>query len=62
MRLSQKYADHGAELLAIQQYITESDGSPTDDATRLGISTDEVTYENTAGRGPFSSPVKSVII
>ena len=70
MRLSQKYADHSAELSAIANYITAGDGSPSDDAIRLGISAAEIgmnvylriAYENSAGRGPFSLPMKAIVI
>ena len=43
MRLSQKYADHAAELDATVNYITGDAGAPSDAAERLGISADEVT-------------------
>ena len=42
MRLSQKYADHSAVLSAIANYITAGDGSPSDNAIRLGISAAEI--------------------
>lgn len=43
MRLSQTYADHSVELLTALNYLMGADGLPTADATRLGISADEVT-------------------
>lgn len=42
MRLSQKYADHSAELGGITNYLTGTGGGLSDDATRLGITVEEL--------------------
>ncbi|MGI9297538.1 MAG: hypothetical protein ACR2QC_06540 [Gammaproteobacteria bacterium] len=42
MILSQKYADHSAELLTIVDYVLAGDGSPTQRATELGMTGEEV--------------------
>ena len=46
MILSQRYADHFAELASFSAYITGDDGAPSDNATRLGITAAEVTSIN----------------
>ncbi len=56
MRLSQRYADHSAELVVIVDYIMGSDSAPTADAIRLGISADEVNSISVYGE-VFSCPV-----
>lgn len=42
MILSQLYADHSAELSTIEAYIESAPGGPSEDATRLGITAEEV--------------------
>ena len=42
MRLAQRYFDHSTELTSILFYLQSEAGGPNDNATRLGVSADEV--------------------
>ncbi len=43
MRLSQRYAEHWAELLSMVQYLSDTGGVPSENATRLGVTAEQVT-------------------